>query len=103
MAPPSAEEFATIPVNHRKFQQGYVGPPLRNVEVRMEGAGPSQIEVRGQAVGSGYHPEGDAENLRDGMFRPSDLLELDGRRLCDNRTDFGLDQCRRPEGESRKD
>ena len=60
-----------------EVREGYVGSPLRNVEVRMEGAGPSQIEVRGKAVGSGYHPEGDSENLKDGVFRPSDLLELD--------------------------
>jgi long-chain acyl-CoA synthetase len=53
---------------------GYVGPPLRNVDVRMEDKGPSQIEVRGNAVGSGYYPDEDAEDFRDGMFRPSDLL-----------------------------
>lgn len=55
---------------------GYVGPPLKNVDVRMEDEGPSQIQVRGRAVGAGYYPGGDAENLTDGMFRPSDLLEL---------------------------
>jgi long-chain acyl-CoA synthetase len=55
--------------------EGYVGSPLKNVDVRMEGPGPSQIQVRGKAVSSGYYPEGDTENLRDGMFRPSDLLE----------------------------
>ena len=54
---------------------GYVGPPLKNVSVRMEGEGPSQIQVRGRAVGVGYHPDGADENLKDGMFRPSDLLE----------------------------
>ena len=54
---------------------GYVGPPLRNVSVRMEDEGPSQVQVRGRAVGAGYHPDRADENLRDGMFRPSDLLE----------------------------
>ena len=57
---------------------GYVGSPLKNVDVRMENTGPSQIQVRGRAVGAGYYPDGDAENLRDGMFRPSDLLEWNG-------------------------
>ena len=57
---------------------GYVGPPLRNVSVTMENSGPSQIQVRGPAVGSGYHPEQATENLRDGVFRPSDLLEWNG-------------------------
>ena len=57
---------------------GYVGPPLRNVSVTMENTGPSQIQVRGPAVGAGYHPDQAAEDLRDGMFRPSDLLESSG-------------------------
>jgi long-chain acyl-CoA synthetase len=56
----------------------YVGSPLRNVEVRKEGEGPSQIEVRSQAVGAGYYPDEDSEDLSDGMFRPSDLLEWNG-------------------------
>ena len=54
---------------------GYVGPPLPNVEVRMEHEGPSQVEVRSQAVGEGYYPEQDAKNFQHGMFRPADLLE----------------------------
>ena len=33
---------------------GYVGPPLKNVAVRMEDEGPSQVQVRGRAVGAGY-------------------------------------------------
>jgi long-chain acyl-CoA synthetase len=57
---------------------GYVGPPLRNVAVTMEKRGPSQIQVRGPAVGSGYHPDQVDENLREGSFRPSDLLEWNG-------------------------
>ena len=54
---------------------GHVGPPLKNVSVRMEDEGPSRIQVRGRAVGAGYHPDRADENLKDGMFRPSDLLE----------------------------
>jgi long-chain acyl-CoA synthetase len=57
---------------------GYVGPPLKNVDVRMESKPPSRIEVRGPAVGAGYYPEEDAENFRNGVFRPSDLLEWKG-------------------------
>jgi long-chain acyl-CoA synthetase len=54
---------------------GYVGPPLKNVSVRMEDEEPSQIQVRSRAVGAGYYPDRGDENLKDGMFRPSDLLE----------------------------
>jgi long-chain acyl-CoA synthetase len=57
---------------------GYVGSPLRNVSVTMENTGPCQIQVRGPAVGAGYHPDQGGENLRDGVFRPSDLLERSG-------------------------
>jgi acyl-CoA synthetase (AMP-forming)/AMP-acid ligase II len=53
---------------------GYVGPPLKNVSVRMEDEGPSQIQVRGRAVATAYYPDRADENLKDGMFRPSDLL-----------------------------
>jgi long-chain acyl-CoA synthetase len=70
--------------------EGFVGLPLRNVDVRMEGAGPSRIEVRGEAVGFGYHPEGDSESLRAGIFRPSDLLEMkkDGYVITGRVSDF---------------
>jgi long-chain acyl-CoA synthetase len=54
---------------------GYIGPPLKNVDVRTEEEGPSQIEVRSHAVGTGYYPDCADENLKEGMFRPSDLLE----------------------------
>jgi long-chain acyl-CoA synthetase len=57
---------------------GYVGPPLPNVEVRMEHEGPSQVEVRSEAVGQGYYPEQDSENFGHGMFRPTDLLDREG-------------------------
>ncbi len=63
-----SSEFADVP-------PGYVGPPLPHVELRMEHEGPSQVEVRGEAVGGGYYPEEGAENFHDGMFRPADLLE----------------------------
>ncbi|HEY5705717.1 MAG TPA: class I adenylate-forming enzyme family protein [Terrimicrobiaceae bacterium] len=52
----------------------YVGAPLKNVEVQMPEEGPAQIEVRSDAVGSGYYPDCADENLSAGMFRPSDLL-----------------------------
>lgn len=69
---------------------GYVGPPLKNVAVRMEGEGPSQVQVRSQAVSTGYHPDQADENLRDGMFRPSDLLEWnrDGYAISGRISDF---------------
>ena len=82
---------------------GYVGPPLRNVAVRMEDEGPSQVS--GAQPGGRLrvlHPGRSDENLRDGMFRPSDLLERNGDGYRPSRTDFGFDQCRWPEGQSQR-
>ncbi|HEY5779266.1 MAG TPA: class I adenylate-forming enzyme family protein [Terrimicrobiaceae bacterium] len=57
---------------------GYVGPPLKGVELCIAGDEPSQVWVRGPAVGSGYWPAVEDENFKDGGFRPSDLLERIG-------------------------
>jgi long-chain acyl-CoA synthetase len=57
---------------------GYVGLPLRNVEIRMQEKPPSQVWVRSPAVGLGYWPRAEDDNFKDGAFRPSDLLERSG-------------------------
>jgi len=51
------------------------GAPLQNVEVSVNGNG--CLHVQSQAVGLTYWPEPN-ENLRDGVFRTSDLGELSG-------------------------
>ena len=50
-----------------------VGSPLRNVDLQVNGDG--CLEVRGRAVGMRYWPDPD-ERLGDGVFRTSDLAEI---------------------------
>ena len=49
------------------------GGPMKNVELSVNGSG--CLEVRGKAVGQTYWPE-PTENLRNGVFRTSDLAEV---------------------------
>lgn len=53
--------------------RGFVGGPMRGADLLVGEAG--AVMVRGEAVGLGYFPSGDADALRDGVFSPSDLLE----------------------------
>ncbi|MCX7868616.1 MAG: acyl--CoA ligase [Terrimicrobiaceae bacterium] len=56
--------------------EGYVGSPLPGVEVsEIPAAEGLMIEVRGAAVGSGYQPACESDSLRDGVFRPADILQ----------------------------
>ena len=57
---------------------GYVGPPLKNVEVSGGRGRPSPIEVRSSAVATSYYPDQGNDNLKGGIFRPSDLLQWNG-------------------------
>ncbi|HEY5742515.1 MAG TPA: class I adenylate-forming enzyme family protein [Terrimicrobiaceae bacterium] len=57
---------------------GYVGLPLKDVDVCMEDGELSQAWVRSRAVGLGYWPPLADENLREGAFRPVDLLKRSG-------------------------
>jgi Acyl-CoA synthetases (AMP-forming)/AMP-acid ligases II len=59
------------------FENGFVGEPMKGVEVELvDATAPSsQIRVRSAAVGDGYFPEPDEEKLGDGVFVPDDLLE----------------------------
>ncbi|HST31318.1 MAG TPA: class I adenylate-forming enzyme family protein [Chthoniobacterales bacterium] len=56
--------------------EGYVGTPMKGVEVEIidPGADSSQIRVRGTAVGDGYFPDAEQEKLGSGVFVPDDLL-----------------------------
>ena len=56
--------------------EGYVGAPMRNVEVELidSSAASSQARVRSAAVGDGYFPEGTEDKLMEGVFIPDDLL-----------------------------
>jgi len=59
--------------------QGFVGPPLKGVELLPveKGNGPTQVRVRSAAVGDTYFPEPEPEKLDDGLFRPDDLVTID--------------------------
>ena len=58
------------------FEDGVVGEPLTNVDVRIinPAATSSQIRVYSAAVGDGYFPEPDEEKLAKRSFVPDDLL-----------------------------
>ena len=58
----------------RLYEDGFVGTPMRGVEIEhgLEDAGP--IEVRSAAVGDGYFPAEDREVLGEGRFVPADLV-----------------------------
>jgi acyl-CoA synthetase (AMP-forming)/AMP-acid ligase II len=56
--------------------EGFVGDPMKGVELEMFDAKASatQIRVRSAAAGDGYFPEPDEEKLGHGIFVPDDLL-----------------------------
>ena len=62
--------------NGETFEDGFVGQPMRGIEVElldpMESA--SQIRVRSAAVSDGYFPEPTDQKLGNGFFIPDDLL-----------------------------
>jgi len=61
------------------LEAGIVGKPMRHVNLDFESTpGPSPITISGPTVGDGYFPwdEDDGEVLREGRFKPSDLVEL---------------------------
>ncbi len=59
----------------RIYEDGFVGQPMRNVEiVPLEEGG--QIAVRSAAVGEGYHPDPEPEVLEPGRFVPGDLIRM---------------------------
>ncbi|MEO7933812.1 MAG: class I adenylate-forming enzyme family protein [Chthoniobacterales bacterium] len=67
--------------------QGFVGQPMSGVEVELEN---ERIAVRSAAVGLGYFPATENDSLLEGIFRPSDLVELTswGFRITGRVSDF---------------
>ncbi len=65
----------------RRYESGYVGTPIRGVEVTLEGEEAGPIEVRGAAVGDGYFPTADENVLGAGRFIPGDLVRRTPRGL----------------------
>ena len=69
----------------RLEEPGFVGPPMRGVELELleRDAPASLIRVRSVAAGDGYLPEPDEEKLGGGSFTPDDLLSAgsDGFRI----------------------
>ena len=65
----------------RTYEDGFVGTPLRGVEIthRVEEGGP--IEVRSAAVGDGYFPLENRKALGDGCFVPADVVRRTERGL----------------------
>ena len=74
----SVGEFATIRAMRRTFRRVMWAPRSGMCRLPWKIRGRRQIQVRGPAVGAGYHPDQGEDNLRDGVFRPSDLLEWSG-------------------------
>jgi long-chain acyl-CoA synthetase len=64
-----------------RFEDGFVGGPMRGVEIELvEPKGSSsQIRVRSAAVSDGYFPEPDEQRLGNGVFVPDDLVAVIAR------------------------
>lgn len=60
--------------------EGYVGTPMKNVEVETVDpkAKSSQVSVRSTAAGDGYFPHADEAKLSNSLFIPDDLLAPEG-------------------------
>ncbi len=56
------------------YEEGFVGPPMRGVEVSPVGARDGAIEVRSAAVGDDYFPAPAPGQLGGGRFIPGDLV-----------------------------
>jgi long-chain acyl-CoA synthetase len=63
------------------YEEGFVGPPMHNVQVAPAGDDSGQIAVHSLAVGQGYYPDPDPEVLSPGQFIPADLVRITSRGL----------------------
>jgi long-chain acyl-CoA synthetase len=74
-----------------RFEDGFVGPPMDNVdlEFRDDDAAPGRVRVRSAAVGDGYFPQPDEDRLGGRAFVPDDLLvrSVDGFRIVGRSSD----------------
>ncbi len=63
---------------------GFVGSPLRGVELESVGGNEDagKVRVRSAAVGIGYFPNDTSDALADGVFEPADLLASEGTGFC---------------------
>ncbi len=59
------------------YAEGFVGQPMRGVEVSPVGEPGGAIMVRSAAVGDDYFPTRDASKLGDGRFIPGDLVRCE--------------------------
>jgi acyl-coenzyme A synthetase/AMP-(fatty) acid ligase len=59
-------------------REGFVGPAMKHVTLLPNELNPgtTQLEVRSAAVGDDYFPEPEQTRIRDGVFRPDDLVEM---------------------------
>lgn len=66
-----------------RYEDGFLGNSMRRVTLRpLEYGGlEAPIEVRSEAVGTGYFPEPQPETLGDGRFVPGDLIRWEERGL----------------------
>jgi long-chain acyl-CoA synthetase len=62
------------------LEQGFVGQPMRGLELELlePDAPASRVRVQSAAAGDGYFPEPDDERLGQGQFIPDDLLSVSG-------------------------
>jgi acyl-CoA synthetase (AMP-forming)/AMP-acid ligase II len=63
------------------YAEGFVGQPMRGVEISPAGESSGAIAVRGAAVGDDYFPNRDHAKLGDGRFIPGDLVRCSARGL----------------------
>lgn len=63
------------------YEEGFVGRPMRGVEISPVGEPGGAITVRSAAVGDDYFPTRDATKLGAGHFIPGDLVRCDKRGL----------------------
>ena len=57
------------------YEDGYVGTPMDGVSIqRLDKAESSRINIRSGAVGEGYYPLPDTDQLSSGAFTPADLI-----------------------------
>jgi long-chain acyl-CoA synthetase len=62
------------------LEQGFVGQPLRGLDLELlePDAPATRVRVQSAAVGDGYFPDSDEEKLGQGKFIPDDLLGVSG-------------------------
>jgi long-chain acyl-CoA synthetase len=57
------------------YEDGYVGMPMEGVSIeRLDEGESSRIRILSRAVGNGYYPVPDVEQLSNGIFIPPDLI-----------------------------